>query len=141
METALILQKGIGTMKLSSFLLALLLAKGLATAAVAAEAESSVVATDIQKEKKTDRDSTTKLLSLTVEQLAHYNGADGNPSYVAIDGIIYDVSPIKAWRKGKHKGRHVAGNELSDELKKNSPHGPKVLKKLKVVGKLVPSAE
>ena len=80
-------------------------------------------------------------LSLTLEELTQYNGTNGKPAYVAVDGIIYDVSPIKAWKKGKHKGRHKAGAELGEEIKKQSPHGLKVLKRLKIVGKVVPASD
>ncbi len=77
----------------------------------------------------------------TKEELSRYNGSEGKPAYVAVDGIVYDVTPVKAWKKGKHKGRHTAGTELGEAIKKKSPHGVKVLKKLKVVGRLSTSAE
>ena len=92
------------------------------------------------QETKQKSDSAAQL-SLTLEELAKYNGTNGKPAYIAVDGIIYDVSPIKAWKKGKHKGRHKAGAELGYDIKKKSPHGIKVLKKLKVVGKVVPASD
>ncbi len=104
-------------------------------------APANKASTDMQKMKKTESDSVAPLLSLTVEQLSQYNGTSGKPAYVAVDGAIYDLTGIKAWKKGKHKGRHTAGTELSKEIKKNSPHGLQVLKKLKVVGKIVPAAQ
>ena len=43
----------------------------------------------------------------TAEELAKYNGQDGNPAYVAIDGTVYDVSNVPAWRNGKHHGNFM----------------------------------
>ena len=31
-------------------------------------------------------------------QLAQYDGQDGRPAYVAIDGIVYDVTAVPAWK-------------------------------------------
>lgn len=69
-------------------------------------------------------------------ELAKYNGQDGNPAYVAVDGIVYDVSDSPAWTNGKHHG-NLAGTDLTDALLNQSPHGKKVLAKLPVVGKLI----
>ncbi len=76
------------------------------------------------------------LLSLTVEELAAYNGEDDMPAYVAVDGVIYDVTDVPAWRNGAHNG-NFAGNDLTEEINKMSPHGTKVLENLTVVGELV----
>jgi predicted heme/steroid binding protein len=76
-------------------------------------------------------------LSLTLKELAKYNGKNGNPAYVAVDGIIYDVTDVKAWKNGSHKGQHEAGIDLTEQINKRSPHGPRVLKKRPVVGKIV----
>lgn len=75
------------------------------------------------------------LLSLTLDELAQYNGLDGKPAYVAISGVVYDVTNVKAWRKRKHHG-HTPGADRTEEIKK-SPHKLKVLKKLTIVGNIV----
>jgi predicted heme/steroid binding protein len=80
---------------------------------------------------------TTKMLELTIKELAKYNGTNGIPAYVAVDGIIYDVTGVNAWKAGKHEG-YGAGKDISKEIKKVSPHGTSVLKKRKVVGKIIP---
>ena len=77
----------------------------------------------------------TEMLSLTLEELAQYNGQDGMPAYVAIDGDIYDMSAIAPWAGGKHNG-HIAGTDLTEDLKTRSPHGVRVLKILPKVGKI-----
>ena len=61
-------------------------------------------------------------LILTLEELAQYNGENGNPAYIAVDGVIYDVTDAGPWRGGKHNG-FSAGNDLTEEIKTISPHG------------------
>ncbi|MTV82297.1 cytochrome b5 domain-containing protein [Secundilactobacillus folii] len=74
-------------------------------------------------------------LNLTKEQLKQYDGKNGNKAYVAIDGTIYDVTDVDAWKDGAHHG-HTAGKDLSDAIM-TAPHKKSVLAKLPVVGKLV----
>ncbi len=72
----------------------------------------------------------------TTAELAEYNGADGKPAYVAIDGVVYDLTNVPAWKGGKHHG-NVAGQDHSETIL-HAPHKKSVLAKLPVVGKLVP---
>ncbi|MFL0245428.1 cytochrome b5 domain-containing protein [Candidatus Clostridium stratigraminis] len=71
----------------------------------------------------------------TLAELSKYNGQNGNPAYVAVDGVVYDVTNAKGWRNGKHVGGVTAGKDLSKEIEQ-SPHGKDVLQGLPVVGKL-----
>ncbi len=110
---------------------------------MAAEKQSDSTLT--VKEKSTVSDSSVKVvkaeqLALTIEELAAYNGKDGKPTYVAVDGVVYDVSDTKAWKKGKHKG-YKAGTDITDLIKKKSPHGSSILKKRKAVGTIISSNE
>ena len=75
-------------------------------------------------------------LELTLDQLKQYDGKNGNPAYVAVDGVIYDVTNVSQWKNGEHNG-YSAGNDLTDIIKNKSPHGVKQLKGIPVVGKLV----
>lgn len=70
----------------------------------------------------------------SLEELKQYNGENGQPAYVAIDGIVYDVTDVEPWKGGKHHG-NVAGNDLS-EIINHAPHKHSVLAKLNEVGKL-----
>ncbi len=88
-----------------------------------AAASASVPATSVA----TDRVFTT-------EELAQYNGKNGEPAYVAVDGIVYDVTDSYQWRNGEHEG-HQAGQDLTSEIQ-DSPHGVAVLDDLPVVGTL-----
>jgi len=74
-------------------------------------------------------------VNLTKEELKQYDGKNGHKAYVAIDGTIYDVTDVEAWKNGEHHG-NVAGKDLSEVILK-APHKKSVLPKLPVVGKLV----
>ena len=56
----------------------------------------------------------------TLEELSRYTGSHGNPAYVAIEGIVYDISNYRAWSEGTHFGL-VAGQDLTNQF--NSCHG------------------
>ena len=106
-----------------------------ATPAMAAEttAASDAAATDSAAVKGSAADGT---LELTLDQLKQFDGKNGNPAYVAVDGILYDVSNVGPWKNGDHNG-YSAGNDLTDIIKNKSPHGVKNLEGLPSVGKLV----
>jgi predicted heme/steroid binding protein len=105
-----------------------------------ADTTKSAVKTDSVKAvvtKDSTKADTAKLLEITLTELAKYNGTNGMPAYVAVDGIIYDETSIDSWKGGKHEG-YRAGKDITKEIKKISPHGTSVLKKRKVVGKIIP---
>ncbi len=72
----------------------------------------------------------------TKKELAEFDGKEGRPAYVAVDGVVYDVTGLGTWTDGKHNGV-LAGKDLTNEIKNISPHGVSKLKGLTVVGKLV----
>lgn len=74
-------------------------------------------------------------LQLTLEELAAYDGKNGQPAYIAVDGVIYDVSSNPNWRNGAHNG-YAAGKDLTKEIEEASPHGTSVLSNIPVVGKI-----
>jgi len=83
----------------------------------------------------TPQATTTAAKEFTLDDLSKYNGQNGQPAYIAIDGVVYDVSNAKGWKDGIHKGKYQAGKDWSQEILK-SPHGKKVLDKLPIMGKL-----
>lgn len=75
-------------------------------------------------------------INLTIEELAQYDGKDGRKAYVAVDGIIYDMTNSIPWRLGMHNG-FQAGNDLTDAIKNVSPHGVSKLTNVPQVGKII----
>lgn len=74
-------------------------------------------------------------MELDKNELKKYDGKDGNPAYVAINGKIYDVTDSKLWKNGKHVNRHLAGTDLSHDINA-APHNTEVFEKFKEVGTL-----
>lgn len=74
-------------------------------------------------------------IELTLEELAHFNGKDGMRAFVAVDGIIYDMTDSPAWKDGEHNG-NLAGKDLTKEIKEDSPHGIGKLENVVEVGKI-----
>ncbi len=73
---------------------------------------------------------------LSADELQAHNGKEGNPAFIAYDGIIYDVSESRRWPEGRHMGRHPSGTDLTDMLD-NAPHGDDLVKIMPVVGRLI----
>ncbi|MEJ5228531.1 MAG: cytochrome B5 [Pseudothermotoga sp.] len=76
------------------------------------------------------------ILALTIDELVTYTGKS-KPALVAANGIVYDVSASKLWANGVHRNMHSAGEELTYELLKESPHGIKKLDNVKPFAVLV----
>lgn len=72
-------------------------------------------------------------ISLTIEELAEFDGMNGNKAYIAIDGKIYDVTDIAPWKGGEHNG-YTAGKDLTNEIKTVAPHGMTPIEKLTPIG-------
>ncbi|MBD8048727.1 MAG: hypothetical protein KID00_01205 [Clostridium argentinense] len=70
----------------------------------------------------------------TVEELKLYDGTKGKPAYIAVDGIVYDVSYEASWGGGTHFGV-MAGNDVSDAYK-NCHGNNSVIGRLNKVGVL-----
>ena len=77
---------------------------------------------------------TDTTMMLTIEELADYDGMDGNKAYIAVDGVIYDVTGNEAWTGGSHAGS-MAGTDVSSVVDA-APHGRDVLDDLEVVGEI-----
>lgn len=57
-----------------------------------------------------------QLREFTIQELAEFDGAGGKPAYVAVDGIVYDVSYSAVWGGGTHFGLN-SGRDLSAEYR------------------------
>lgn len=69
------------------------------------------------------------------EELASFNGQDGKPAYIAVDGTVYDVTNFDAWEGGEHQGQVTAGTDASEIFTNDSPHDTAFLEVLPVAGK------
>lgn len=86
---------------------------------------------------KTPETPTVTGLELTIEELAEFDGKDGARAYIAVDGVVYDVTDVREWAGGSHWGKFTAGLDLTTEIKTLSPHGVSKLSGVPVVGKIV----
>ncbi|MDQ3964966.1 MAG: hypothetical protein M3246_00700 [Actinomycetota bacterium] len=77
--------------------------------------------------------------SFTLEELARYDGKDGNDCLVAVDGEVYLIEDFALWQEGEHVpsgGRARCGFDLTEVMDEESPHGRSKLPLLKKVGTL-----
>ncbi len=73
--------------------------------------------------------------TFTKKELAEFNGKNGKPAYVAVDGKVYDVTKSEQWEDGEHQFMHNAGTDQTSAIG-DAPHESDVLDKYPVVGSL-----
>ncbi|MGC6176201.1 cytochrome b5 domain-containing protein [Lacrimispora sp. 38-1] len=76
------------------------------------------------------------LTYFTPEQLSKYDGKNGAPAYVAVNGVVYNVTNNRLWSGGNHFWGLSAGRDLSVEFASCHP-GAMVLSVLPVVGYMI----
>lgn len=67
--------------------------------------------------------------AFTHSELAKYDGREGRPGYIGVNGNVYDVSEVPEWEGAEVHGRDVTYQEAAQ---KYSP-----VSKLPLIGKLV----
>jgi predicted heme/steroid binding protein len=80
--------------------------------------------------------TSSQLQQFTLSELAQYNGDEGGLAYVAVNGIVYDVTDADGWENGWHQGLHLAGTDATAVFA-TSPHSQSLLDELPIVGTLV----
>lgn len=88
-------------------------------------------------EGESSEDPLEESLDLTLDELAQFDGNDGNKAYIAVDGIIYDVTDHPQWTSGTHRGQFEAGKDYSEEIREIPRHGTSNLDQVEVVGTLI----
>jgi len=83
--------------------------------------------------------STTSVITtqrvFTLQELATYNGDSGSLAYMAVNGVVYNVTHVSGWSNGWHQGLHLAGTDATVAFA-SSPHPNSYLDSLPVVGVL-----
>ncbi|WP_448377000.1 cytochrome b5 domain-containing protein [Fervidobacterium sp.] len=82
------------------------------------------------------KDKIVGFLGVPISELNKYNGKNA-PTMVAVNGIVYDLSSSRPWSGGNHKNQHTAGQDLTYDILKLSPHGISKIKSFPSYGVLV----
>jgi predicted heme/steroid binding protein len=72
-------------------------------------------------------------INLTREELKQYNGEDGRPAYIVVNGIVYDITDSDQWKYGKYLGAR-AGKDYTELFKSGKEESMKMLSDFKVIG-------
>ncbi|HEY6072209.1 MAG TPA: cytochrome b5 domain-containing protein [Anaerolineales bacterium] len=64
---------------------------------------------------------------ITLNELRRNTGERGTRLWIAMDGLVYDVTDCPKWRSGLHEGLHFAGQDLTKEFPE-APHKEEVFK-------------
>jgi predicted heme/steroid binding protein/DMSO/TMAO reductase YedYZ heme-binding membrane subunit len=82
--------------------------------------------------------------TFTLKDLARFDGREGRPAYIAVDGTVYDVSASARWAGGQHVKCDLgskAGRDLSSEIKSAPKSMRGLVAQMPVVGSLVTGEE
>lgn len=93
------------------------------------QTNSSAIPGGSNTENTSDENANTKVF--TAETLKQYNGLNGQPAYVAVSGVVYDVSTL--FVNGEHYGCS-AGQDVTEEFSSERHHRGNVLNGYEVVG-------
>lgn len=83
----------------------------------------------------TTESTTTTERVFTLSQLAAYDGTGTAKAYIAVDGVVYDVTNADGWSHGWHQGLHLGGTDATAAFAE-SPHSASLLATLPRVGTL-----
>ncbi|MDQ0246810.1 putative heme/steroid binding protein [Bacillus fengqiuensis] len=73
--------------------------------------------------------------TFTIQELANYDGKNGKSAYVAVNGIVYDVTNNRAWAAATHFAL-TAGKDYTKEFASCHAGQQSILATLPVVGRL-----
>lgn len=96
----------------------------------------------IFKEFQSDyiREETTDMLILTKEELANFNGENGNPAYISIDGIIYDISNVDLFKQSPYNNLKF-GTDVTEDFYELNDGDESILRDIPMVGLLAEPEE
>lgn len=88
-----------------------------------------------QQPAQQQRPRSEDLKSFTLEDLSRYDGKGNNPAYVAVNGMVYDVTDQPGWAAGSHFGLRAGLDQTGAYISCHT--GQPMIDRLKVVGRLV----
>ena len=94
----------------------------------------SACAADTASTASGSTETTPQEQTFTKAQLAVYDGRNGQPAYVAVNGVVYDVTNSPMWPNGNHNGNQ-AGNDLTAAFA--AQHGDNRMSSFPVVGRYI----
>lgn len=83
--------------------------------------------------------ATSQEKAFTIDELARFDGLEGRPAYVAVDGIVYDVSGSPNWPEGTHSRCDIgaaAGKDLSEVIRSAPANMRALVERMPVVGRV-----
>lgn len=88
----------------------------------------------LKKQKMVMMLEKNQLDEITQEELAWADGKEGRPAYVAVNGIVYNVTGYPAWEGGTHFNMS-AGTDVTEGFRQC--HNHTILERLEIIGRLV----
>ena len=98
---------------------------------VPAEEAEMVEEPEVEEVEEEEPAEEAQLPVFNRQTLAAFDGRDGRPAYVAVNGVVYDVTGSSRWRNGNHNGVQ-AGADLTQMFM--NQHGDNRLSGFPVVG-------
>lgn len=131
-------------MSAATWLAALSLTAGVVTLAACSQSGPDAESSTTASTSPTTSPSSTSTASsgevtFTVDELAGFDGKDGRAAYVAVDGVVYDLTGSRSWPDGNHSLCNLgamAGKDLSEEMKKAPSNMWALLALMPMVGKM-----
>ncbi len=79
-----------------------------------------------------------ELRVFTLKELREFDGRDGRPAYVGLDGKVYDLTGSDMWPDGTHEAcpDGIAGEDLTDVMEDAPLNHRDALERFPVVGTL-----
>ena len=75
-------------------------------------------------------------IEFSTADLKRYYGTNGQPAYVVIKGMVYDVTDTDFWKNGSKNQSISAGDDVTDLVQK-APDKNNVTNSLRIVGKVI----
>ncbi len=89
----------------------------------------------MEESENTEEMSESANAVFTADEVASFNGKDGQKAYVIYNGYVYDVTNHPEWKAGSHGG-NMAGTDITKNLDTVAPHGIGKLDEVDKIGRI-----